>query len=80
MAKRKGRESTCQIDSQQLKVGNFPDLLTCRWRAMYRWKALNEGYNFALNFTLIRGLLKNLWASKVTGVPISGISRLPTWD
>jgi hypothetical protein len=28
------------------KVGNRPDLLGYRWRAIYRWKALDESYNF----------------------------------
>jgi hypothetical protein len=34
-------------DSRPLKVGNRPNLLGYRQRATYRWKALNEGYNFA---------------------------------
>jgi hypothetical protein len=34
------------IDFRSLKVENRPDSLMCRWRATYRWKALNEGYNF----------------------------------
>jgi hypothetical protein len=38
-------------------------------------KALDKGYNFALNFTLIEGLHKKLWASKVPIVPI-----LEFWD
>jgi len=42
----------------------------------YRWKALNEGYNFALDLISIRGLHKNLWRPKVTGVPILVISGL----
>jgi hypothetical protein len=49
------------------------------WLAIYHWKVLNKGYNFSLNFTPIEGLKKKLWASKVAGVPISRISRLPTW-
>jgi hypothetical protein len=41
-------------DSRPLKVGNRPDLLGCRQRATYRWKALNEGYNFALDRITIK--------------------------
>jgi len=47
----------------------------CRWRATYRWKALNEGYNVALDLISIRGLHAKLWGPKVVGVPTLGISR-----
>jgi hypothetical protein len=30
------------FDSQPLKVGNRPNLFSFKWRATYRWKALNE--------------------------------------
>jgi hypothetical protein len=43
---KKGRKSTGQFDSRPLEVGNHPDFLACKWHATYRWKALNEGYNF----------------------------------
>jgi hypothetical protein len=46
----------------KLKVGNCPDFLTCRWRATYRWKALDEGYNVALDLISIEGLQTKLWA------------------
>jgi len=59
------------------KVKNRPDLLSCRQRATYRWKALNESYNFALERTSIRGLLAKLWGSKFAGVPIGANSGLP---
>jgi hypothetical protein len=49
-------ESNWQFDSQPLKVGNRPDFFEFRWRATYRWKALNEGYNFALDLISIGGL------------------------
>jgi hypothetical protein len=65
------------LDSRPLKVGNRPDFLACRWRATYRWKALNKGYNFSLELISIGGLNANLWAPKVVGVPIVGISKLP---
>jgi hypothetical protein len=74
---KKGRESSCQFDSRPQKVGNRPDLLSCKGRVTYRWKALDETYNFSLNRTSIEGLLTKLWGSKIAGVPTSGISRLP---
>jgi len=74
---KKGRESNCQFDSWPQKVRNRPDLLSYRGRVTYRWKALNESYNFALNHIAIQGLLAKLWGSKVAGVPFSAISGLP---
>jgi hypothetical protein len=49
----------------------------CRWHPTYNWKALNKGYNFVWDLTLIGGLHTKLWASKVTRVPILGILRFP---
>jgi hypothetical protein len=74
---KKGRESNCQFDSRPQKVRNRPDLLSCRGRATYRWKALDESYNFASDGIAIWGLLAKLWGSKVPGVPFGAISRLP---
>jgi len=50
----------------------------CRWHATYRWKALNKGYNFALDLILIRGLHTKLWVSEVVGIPILGFWEF--WD
>jgi hypothetical protein len=69
---KKGRESNCQFDSRAQKVENRPDLLSCRECATYRWKALDESYNFSIG-----GLIAKLWGSKVAGVPAGGISGLP---
>jgi hypothetical protein len=74
---KKGRESNWQFDSRPLKVKNRPNFLICRWRATHRWKALEEGYNFALNFISIGGLHAKLWGPKVVGGPTLGISGLP---
>jgi hypothetical protein len=74
--RKKGRESNCQFDSWQEKVGNRPDLIVCKERATYRWKALDEAYNFAWDCILIRGLLTKLWGSKVAGVLTWAISGL----
>jgi len=43
----------------------------------YRWKALNEGYNFAFDLISIRGLHAKLWRPKVAGVPTLAILGLP---
>ncbi len=48
------------ICSQLLKVRNRPNFFACKWRATYHWKDVNEGYNFALDFTSIGGLHTNL--------------------
>jgi hypothetical protein len=74
---KKGQESNCQFDSWPLKVRTHPDFLACRWCATYRWKAFNEGYNFASNLTSVEGLLTKLWAPKVAGVRTVRISRPP---
>jgi hypothetical protein len=64
-------------DSRPLKVWNRPDLLGCKRRATYRWKALDKGYNFALDHIAIVGLQKKLCALKVVKVLTGGISGLP---
>jgi hypothetical protein len=64
------------IEERPIKVKNRPDFLACRGPATYHWKVLNEGYNFAFNLTSIGGLYTKLWASKVMGVLILGISRV----
>jgi len=49
----------------------------CRWCATYCWKALDKGYNFALDLISIRGLHVKLWASKVVRIPTLRILGLP---
>jgi hypothetical protein len=49
----------------------------CRGRATYRWRALDEGYNFSLDLYTIRGLRRKLCALKVAGVVVVAISGLP---
>jgi len=73
---KKGQESNWQFDSQPLKVENHFDFLACRWGATYRWKALNEGYNFVSNLISIRGHAK-LWVPKVVRILIVGILGFP---
>jgi hypothetical protein len=43
----------------------------------YHWKALYEGYNFAIDLISIGGLHTKLWGPKVTGVLTLKFSRLP---
>jgi hypothetical protein len=69
LSQKKGRESNWQFDSPSLKVGNRPDLFVCKRHATYRWKGLDEGYNFVLDRIAIGGMHENLWASKVARVP-----------
>jgi hypothetical protein len=73
---KKGQESKCQFDSYQLKVRSHLITSAFRWHATYPWKFLNKGYNFTWDLTSIGGVHKQLWPSKVLGVPISGISEL----
>jgi hypothetical protein len=77
MAKRRAGNQIVSLTPDQKKVENRPDLFDCRGRATYRWKALNENYNFVLDRISIRGLLTKLWGSKVAGVLIGAISGLP---
>jgi len=48
-----------------------------KWHATYLWKALSNGYNFALDLLSIGGFHTKLWASKVVGVLILGILGFP---
>jgi hypothetical protein len=74
---KKSQESNWQFDSRPLKVGNRLDFLARKWLATYYWKALNKGYNFALDLIPIGGLHTKLWGPKVARVPILGILGLP---
>jgi hypothetical protein len=67
---KKDRESNWQFDSRPLKVGNWLDSLACRQRATYRWKALDEGYIFALDRIAIGSVHKKLCALKVARIPV----------
>jgi hypothetical protein len=74
---KKGRESNWQFDSRPLKVGNRP-LLDIRFEsATRRWKALNEGYNFASDCVVIGLCSRDIWASKVPGLQPRTVSGLP---
>jgi hypothetical protein len=66
---KKGRESNWQFDSRPLKVGNrcLPDIRS--ERATWRWKDLDEGYNFGSDLVAIQVGSRELWRFKVPGVP-----------
>jgi hypothetical protein len=74
---KKGQESNWQFDFWPRNVANRPDRGVCRRSATYRWKALNEGYNFAWDLIAIKGLHMKLCTLKVARVLVVGISRLP---
>jgi hypothetical protein len=78
---KKGRESnsreSANFDSRPLIVRNQPEILGCRWLATYRWKALDESYNFASDRVAIRGLLAKLCGFKIAGVLAGAVSGLP---
>jgi hypothetical protein len=58
------------------RVRNHPDFLAFRWRATYRWKTLDKGYNFASKLISIRELQRKLCTPKVARVPTLGICHL----
>ncbi len=74
---KKGHESNWQFDSRPLKVNNWPNFLLFRQHVTYRWKALDEGYNFALDLIAIKGLNVKLCAPKAARVLSVKISGLP---
>jgi hypothetical protein len=63
-SQKKGRESNWQFDSRPLKSRELTRPHACRWSATHCWKALDEGYKFALDLIPIRGLSKELWPHK----------------
>jgi hypothetical protein len=80
---KKGRESNWQFDSRPLKVENrpLPDLRL--ESATWRWKDLDEDYNFGSGLVTIGLWSQELWAPKVSGVQsgqfrdsISGVPRI----
>jgi len=79
----KGRESNWQFDSRPLKVGNrpLPDLGI--ESATWRWKDLDEGYNFGLDLVVIKLYSRELKAFKVPGLQPGQFRDnfgTPTWE
>jgi len=73
---KKGRESNCQFDSRPLKVGNRPLPDVASRSETWRWKALNESYNFSLELVPIGVWGEKLWPSKVSRLQLEIVSRL----
>jgi len=74
---KEGWKPNLQFDSRSLKVKNHLNFLSCRWHATYRWKALDESYNFGLDLISIGGLHAKLWVPKVVEDPIVRITGFP---
>jgi hypothetical protein len=79
---KKGQESNWQFDSRPLKVGNRP-LPNIRFEsATWRWKDLDEGYNFGLDLIAIELCSRELWLFKISKVSPGqfrdSISGIPT--
>jgi len=77
MTKRRVGSQIVSLTPDHKKSGIDLIYLIAGGLATYRWKALDESYNFALDHTSIEGLLAKLWGSKVAGVLIDGIPGLP---
>jgi hypothetical protein len=79
---KKGRESNWQFDSRPLKVGNRPLPDVALKSATWRWKALDEKYNFDLGLVPIWVRGEELWSFKVPRVQPGqfrdSISGVPT--
>jgi len=78
---KKGQESNLQFDSRPLKAKNRP-LPDVRFEcATWRWKDLDEDYNFGSDLVAIQLCNRELWRFKVPGVPPGqfrdSISRVP---
>jgi hypothetical protein len=65
---KKGWESNWQFDSRPLKVRNRPLSDVCSKSATWRWKALDESYNFGSNLVPIQVRGEKLWTPKVPRV------------
>jgi hypothetical protein len=73
---KKGWESNRESDSRPLKVGNKPLPDICSRNATWRWKALEENYNFGSNLVPIQAQGEKLWMPKVPRVQTETISGL----
>jgi hypothetical protein len=80
---KKGRESKWQFDSRPLKVKNRPLPELRIERATWRWKDLDEGYNFDSDLVAIRLYSRELWPLKVSGLQPGEFREnfgTPTWE
>jgi hypothetical protein len=68
--------SKCKFDSRPLKVKIALNYVRVGGVSHIIGKALDKGYNFALDVTSIRGMHKMLYASKVAKDPIGNFGIL----
>jgi hypothetical protein len=61
---KKGQESNWQFDSRPVKVGNRPLPDVCSKNATWRWKALEESYNFGSNLVSIQAQARSYGCPK----------------
>jgi hypothetical protein len=76
MAKRRVRNQIVSLTPDHKKLGIDPIYLAAK-NLQHTWKALDKGYNFASDGTSIQGLLAKLRGSKVAGVLVGAILKLP---
>jgi hypothetical protein len=76
MVKRGAGSKTGSLTPDHKKGGNRPDPGVCRWSATHRWKALEDSYKFAWDLIPIRGLSRELWVPKVSGVQTGTVLEL----
>jgi hypothetical protein len=72
-----------QFDSRPHKVGNRPLTDLRMESATWRWKDLDEGYNFCSDLVAIRLWNRELWAFKVPGLQPGQFRDnfgTPTWE
>ncbi len=74
---KKGRELNWQFDSRPLKVRNRPPPDVRFGSATWRWKGLDNGYNFGSDPCCDSTLQSGVMAVQSSGSPIGTNSRLP---
>ncbi len=74
--RRSGSQTSSLFDSWPLKVRNRPLPNVCSKSATWRWKALDERYNFGSNLVPIQVWDEKLWTLKVSGLQTGTVSRL----
>jgi hypothetical protein len=74
--KRRVSSQTGNLTTRPLKVGNGPLFDVCSRSATWRWKVLDENYNFSSNHVPIRARGEKLWTPKVPEVQTGTVSGL----
>jgi hypothetical protein len=71
-----GKRRAGTFESRPLKVRNRPLPNVCSGSTTWRWKALDENYNFGSNLVPIQAWGEKLWMPKVPGVQTGTVSGL----